>query len=35
MFSEKFGDIPTEILRTKVGVREYEIVPKFVPAAKK
>lgn len=34
MFSEKFGDIPTKILRTKVGVREYEIVPKFVPAAK-
>jgi len=33
-FSERFGDIPTKNMKTKVGVREYEIIPKFVPAAK-
>lgn len=34
MFSERFGDLQTKILKTKVGVPQWKIVPKMVPAAK-
>jgi len=33
-FSERYGDIPNKILKTKVGVPEYKISPNFVPAAR-
>lgn len=34
MFSERFGDLQTKILKTKVGVPQWKIVPKMIPAAK-